>query len=333
MYTDSEIYIIGKSLKLRHIKLEQIHRQKDTRFQDILNKIRNGISLSEEEWHDLEKDKPEPPKNAFAVRLMSRVNDVKRFNEKELAALPKEYTSRTWRAVDTVDKLVLQRDGVEYPPDIGKIKEYRESLRDHKLPLELTLKRGARVVLLHNLDHDRGLVNGSQGVVMGFAKAPLEVPFDADELTGPHKEIRYRAMKDFQSSNQEETRPMVHFANGERVLITSVAQAGIRGPLSLTEQYVATRTQLPLALAWALSIHKSQGMTLDFVHASSQHIFESGQLYVALSRATHLDGLTLTGFNRTQLKMDPDVLQFYTETKWEKLERPPKRAGLRGKKD
>lgn len=61
-------------------------------------------------------------------------------------------------------------------------------------------------------------------------------------------------------------------------------------------------------------------MTLEYVEVSSKDIFESGQLYVALSRATHLNGLKLTGFQRNQLPMDPNVLQFYTETKWEQLE-------------
>lgn len=60
-------------------------------------------------------------------------------------------------------------------------------------------------------------------------------------------------------------------------------------------------------------------MTLDCVVVSSKDMFEPGQLYVALSRATHLNGLTLTGFDRRQLPMDPDVLKFYQETRWENL--------------
>jgi ATP-dependent DNA helicase PIF1 len=60
-------------------------------------------------------------------------------------------------------------------------------------------------------------------------------------------------------------------------------------------------------------------MTLEYVEVFSRDIFESGQLYVALSRATHLNGLRLTGFSRKQLPMDKDVLEFYNTTKWEKL--------------
>ncbi|CZR60667.1 related to 5`-3` DNA helicase [Phialocephala subalpina] len=311
---------VWKELGLRHIKLEQIHRQKDARFQDILNKIRNGLPLTAEEWTDLERPK-EVPNGAFAVRLMSRLNQVKSFNANELAALTSP--PRTWTACDTVEKLINSSDGVPYPPGQDKVREYTDSLRDHRFPAELTLKVGARVVLLYNLDHDKGLVNGSQGVVIGFGPAPREL-VPADQLPGSHKDIRTRAMMQFQAINasSQMRRPVVRFANGVTQLIPAFAQDGLRGnPLNKIEQYVATRTQVPLALAWALSIHKSQGMTLEYVEVSSRDIFESGQLYVALSRATHLDpGLRLTGFKRNQLPMDPDVLQFYNETRWEKLE-------------
>ena len=56
---------------------------------------------------------------------------------------------------------------------------------------------------------------------------------------------------------------------------------------------------------------ESQGMTLQYVEVSSRDIFESGQLYEGLSRATELRGLIVTGFPREQLSMDKDVLAFY----------------------
>lgn len=309
---------VWKELNLRHIKLEQIHRQKDFQFQDVLNKIRDGIALNDEEWDHLERPKTLPPR-AYAIRLMSRLAQVKAFNEQQLHNL--RCQPKIWKAKDSCIKLWQPKDG---PHDIAiphRIREYTESLKDHRFVDDLTLKVGAQVVLLHNLMP--GLVNGSQGVVIGFQPAKLEME-KIREQSADHQSFRYESMKEYRNINGE-MRPLVRFANGQVEAIPAIASASLRGGAQVIEQYVVCRTQVPVTLAWALSIHKSQGMTLDYVEVSSRDIFESGQLYVALSRATKLDWLRLTGFNRVQLPMDKDVLEFYSTTKWEELQRKPRK--------
>lgn len=307
---------VWQNSNLRHVRLEEIHRQKDTRFQDILNKIRNGTLLTLEEWGELERPKT-LPRQVFAVRLMSKLAMVKAFNDAQLKLI--KYKPKLWQADDVVDKLITRDKNGPVPTDPEMVWKYRKSLLRHKFPTSLTLKFGTRVVLLHNLDQEKGLVNGSQGTVVGFAHDPKELK-KAYERAGPNQRFEISSVAAFQRSTVNASmRPVVQFANGDKVLIPAVAVSSMRGDSNPYNQYVATRTQIPLALAWALSIHKSQGMTLDYVEVSSKDMFEPGQLYVALSRATHLDGLTLTGFNREQLPMDPDVLRFYTETKWEDL--------------
>ena len=71
---------------------------------------------------------------------------------------------------------------------------------------------------------------------------------------------------------------------------------------------VASRTQVPLILAWAMSIHKSQGQTLQYCRIDLRRVFEKGQAYVALSRATSLDGLQVIGFHPSKVMAHPKVI-------------------------
>ena len=70
--------------------------------------------------------------------------------------------------------------------------------------------------------------------------------------------------------------------------------------------------QIPLILAWGITIHKAQGLTLDrAIIDVGNKIFEAGQTYVALSRIKSLEGLYLENFNLNKLKINYDVLNFY----------------------
>ncbi|KAK0133106.1 ATP-dependent DNA helicase PIF1 [Merluccius polli] len=147
----------------------------------------------------------------------------------------------------------------------------------------LQLKVGAQVMLTKNLDVQRGLVNGARGVVVGFEPGKQGLP-------------------------------RVHFLCGATEVLKRerwMFKAG--GGLYLSRQ------QLPLKLAWAISIHKSQGMTLDCVEISLARVFESGQAYVALSRAKTLEGLRVMDFDPRVVRADPDVLLFYKKLRKERL--------------
>ena len=155
-------------------------------------------------------------------------------------------------------------------------------------PAELRLKVGAQVILTKTLDADTGLVNGARGVVL----------------------------KLLQTRN-----PLVRFNNGCEQIIRlesfSISQGGVA---------IATRTQLPLAFGWALSIHKSQGMTLDRVQISLSKGFECGQMYVALSRARALEGLSLLDVDWSKLRAHPKVLAWHAAQQAAARERDAARA-------
>ena len=100
--------------------------------------------------------------------------------------------------------------------------------------------------------------------------------------------------------------PVVKFRNGRVETIT---------PHMFEEEVVgyglASRVQIPLRLAWALSIHKSQGMTIDAVKIDTSKVFAEGQAYVAISRATCLEGLELeTALSMRQLKVNQEAKAF-----------------------
>ena len=80
---------------------------------------------------------------------------------------------------------------------------------------------------------------------------------------------------------------------------------------SLYRQGKCVRKQIPLRLAWALTIHKSQGATLDYVVCDLQGCFTSGQAYVALSRARSMQGLQIKNFSSKNVTADPLVEAFY----------------------
>ncbi|XP_069718248.1 ATP-dependent DNA helicase PIF1 [Phaenicophaeus curvirostris] len=145
------------------------------------------------------------------------------------------------------------------------------------------LKLGAQVMLAKNLDVSQGLVNGARGVVVGF-------------------------------ESEEKGLPKVRFLCGVTQVI-KMEKWVIKGPSGIH----LSRQQLPLKLAWAISIHKSQGMSLDCVEISLSRVFESGQAYVALSRARSLEGLRVLDFDPKVVRADPSVLQFYRQLRRHQL--------------
>lgn len=81
--------------------------------------------------------------------------------------------------------------------------------------------------------------------------------------------------------------------------------------MEMAGQVVATRRQFPLKLAYALSVHKSQGMSIDLLDVHCKGTFEYGQAYVALSRAVALDRVRVSGFSRNVVRAHPKVIAYY----------------------
>jgi len=141
-------------------------------------------------------------------------------------------------------------------------------------PERLVLKEGARVMFTRN-NFDAGFVNGTLGTVTGWSAEGYPL-ITTRGLSGRGGIIEARP---------EEWR----IDDGARTL--------------------AKITQVPLRLAWAITVHKSQGMSLDAASMDLSRSFEYGQGYVALSRVRSLEGLYLKGFNRRALEVHPLILE------------------------
>lgn len=303
------------------IRLRHIHRQSDKRLIDILEKFRKGAALSEEDKQLLLTPKPDPP---GAVRLFPGRKDVRKENQKifrDLKTPERVYECQDhWQWQNKNEQGLNQkykRLKDEARPD-GPLIE----LADHRYEQTLRLKQGMPVILLANLSTENGLVNGSQGKVIGFRSLteeevwsivePWESFADPDPVRSA---IIEKQIRGFITRNGAPQWPVVEFLSGHTEIILPSCQpnqVGSERPYSYL-----SRTQIPLIAGWAITIHKSQGMTLDRVVVDLSHSFEREHAYVALSRARLLEGLKVVAlpdyFNHAEAGPNPQVDAFHRE--------------------
>lgn len=139
----------------------------------------------------------------------------------------------------------------------------------------ICLAVGAQVMLLINIDTKNGLVNGSRGIVSDFTNNEL---------------------------------PVVLFKNGSKLVIDFHKYEVTEG-----KKLIGTVFQIPLKLAYAITVHKSQGMTLDSAIIDLNGVFEYGQAYVALSRVKDVNSLYLYNALKSSFKAHPKAVNFYEE--------------------
>ncbi|MDR3544016.1 MAG: PIF1 family ATP-dependent DNA helicase [Desulfosporosinus sp.] len=143
-------------------------------------------------------------------------------------------------------------------------------------PKVITLKNSASVMLVYNVSFSRGLVNGLTGKVIGF--------------------------------NEQSNYPIVSFSNG---VIYTVTPA--KWEIKLGKKVLMRHFQVPLIPSYAVTIHKSQGMSIRNVEVNTSKLFEKAQLYTALSRGMTLGGLYIRGTlpKADLLKPDPKVMDWW----------------------
>jgi ATP-dependent DNA helicase PIF1 len=143
----------------------------------------------------------------------------------------------------------------------------------------LVLKVGAQVMLLRNIDPEAGLVNGSLGELVEVKKGTYGQQI-----------------------------PVVKFGNG---IVREIEKQ--EWSIQRNREVLASRQQIPLRLSYAISIHKSQGLSLDKVRVHLKNCFADGQAYVAMSRARTLPGLFIADITGKSIRANPVALEFYRQ--------------------
>lgn len=263
-----------------HVKLNKIFRQTDCKYTDILNQIRNGV-IKQKTCTILQNCVGRKiPDNTVSepTKLFPTRTKVDYINSNKMGLLDGslyKYTVKNVTDLDVNEKNEKKKMDFTQEDIAHELDYLRNSLMCDK---EIILKIGAQVMCIINVQDDKNdktirLCNGSQGIVSGFCK-----------ITGY---------------------PIVKFNNGiEEVMRRHVWSSEKIPGIGIS--------QVPLILAWALTIHKSQGSTLDMAEIDvGNNIFECGQTYVALSRVKSLDGLYLTSFDVNKIRVNKKVKDFY----------------------
>lgn len=294
------------------IRFSQSFRQQDTSFVDLLARMRKGLCtpadisvLESRVDRDVSKDGIQP------TVLYSRNMDVDRVNTERLRSLtgPTETYVLKKNILQASTSLLGKRNRSHEASEY----QWNSFLKNLRLDEVSTMKLGAQVMLTYNLDVKGGLCNGSRGVIVGFS----EISEDADEDSI------------FSKYNIEEPlaypkirMPVVKFVNGRQVVVPYVRwtqrlsgsmsnASSSSGPDHETEPTLMCAWGLPLKLAWATTIHKCQGLTLDCVTIEcNSKIFEAGQAYVAVSRVKDLNGLSFTSFDASVITCNEKVMFF-----------------------
>ncbi|MFP4081907.1 MAG: AAA family ATPase [Candidatus Aminicenantes bacterium] len=263
---------VFEELPMELIELMKIYRQKDERFIEILNAIRNN-TITEETLEALNtRCDPdfEPSKDAFYIHLTTLNQLADRINGQQL---------------QKIEGPACLMEGI-----------IRGDFAQRNLPTQrvISLKVGAQVMLLNNDSYGRW-VNGSVGKVVEILGEEDDPEIITVELTdGSLVEVERFTWEIFEYRYDEITN-------------------------SIKTRTLGSFTQFPMRLAWAITIHKSQGKTFHRIILDIQRgAFSPGQIYVALSRCTSLEGIVLRQpLKKKHVFMDWRVVDFITKYQYQ----------------
>ncbi|VEU22776.1 DEKNAAC103819 [Brettanomyces naardenensis] len=337
--------------------LTKIFRQSgDNQLIDMLNSLRLGrlSPYVKQQFKALERPL-DYEDGILPTELYPTRDEVERANRNRLNSLAGE--ELTFFAKDSFGPEYAQLQGPPPPFLINLL----NGLMCAKI---LKLKVGAQVMNLKNDMEDSAIVNGTIGKIVCFTTQemwgffcskvkdyemliyqPL-LAYASRFIGNPSADIDDKLYEEFVAANpsclgkstilpdlirrakrqkKEQLLPVVKFTvssvDGYRLKLVEPVD------FASESRSDVIRTQLPIILSWALSIHKSQGQTLNRVKVDLTRVFEKGQVYVALSRCVSTEGLEVVNFDESKVAVRKDVVRFYA-----KLKKQTNRASSRAKR-
>jgi ATP-dependent DNA helicase PIF1 len=260
------------------IQLIKIFRQTDEIYSTILNQIREGKIKRKSNDLLLQYVGREYSPNLVVepTKLYPTRNKVEQINNNKMSALHTEEREYEMRCMKDLEMTKNER-AIRCQFSEKEIQNELDFLAGNLIcDKHIKARIGAQVMCVVNIKSTEGdtlICNGSQGIITAYC-----------DVTGC---------------------PKVKYNNGIEMVMTRNVWASDKIPgIGIS--------QVPLILAWALTIHKSQGATLDTAEIDvGSGIFECGQTYVALSRVKSLDGVYLTSFDAKRIRINKKVKDYY----------------------
>lgn len=326
-----------QNANIKVFNLTEVKRQKDEKTVFVLNEIRKGNCSSLAGAFLSKRQNVLLPEGPDPVRLYARNRDVDNWNDLKLSK---------------IDEEEIEIKGVfSYHPEIEdrneRIQLYHKMKKSCSAPEELVLKKGCRVMILKN-DPEGRYVNGSSGKFIKKAYVidttlikNQEVEYQLDFYSLPWEFDRIKTTagievegwstivltdevaeainngkyKMLEKSNPREA-IKIELDSGEYVWIFRTSfemKSGRFHDDDGTPQIEVSFHQFPLRLAYAVTVHKSQGMTLDRCIFNFHKVDQPGMAYVGLSRVRDINGLVLEKFNPRCIIADEKALKFYED--------------------